>query len=65
MLFAIYKRRADLCGNEESNLVGYYEAPTKIDAEAAFPRGFLVGFEVEEIKPMSKTDIKRRAEKYR
>jgi len=49
MIFAIYKREADTCGNEDRRLLGYCEFDSKEDAEKFFPLGFFAGYWVHEI----------------
>ncbi len=65
MLFAIYKRYSDTCGNDDSYRLGICEMPTREAAEKEFDRGFLVGYEVEEIRVMTPEEIHKRCKEHK
>ncbi len=50
MLFAIYARSADTCGNEATYLAGYYQAETQEAAEHQFPKVPFGGYYVQPIQ---------------
>lgn len=60
MLFAIYYRSGDLCGNEDLYLAGYYEAESMELAQTEFPHGAFSGFRVEAVHPHSAAEIHAR-----
>ena len=49
-VFAIYKRMADTCGNEDIEGPIRYVEGSIDDVMELFPKGFLVGFYVKEIE---------------
>jgi len=59
--FAIYKREADTCGNEDCTLIGFFRSETQATAEQEFPRGFLTGYHVEEVIPETRQALHARA----
>lgn len=46
MLFNVFRRYSDTCGNESYQEHGVYEASDVSEVEEAFPRGAFVGFVV-------------------
>ena len=60
MIFAVYGRESDTCGNEEHRLIGYCEFDSIEDAKKEFPRGFLGGYTVSPITVSAPDDIKER-----
>ena len=62
-IFAVYKRSADTCGNEDiEGPIGYCEALSGKELEAQFPHGFLTGYVVHEILVESVSSLKQRLE---
>lgn len=63
MLFAIYKRSGDACGNEDNRLLGYCKFNSLKEAEKEFPYGFFVGYRVYEVSEVLPTQVHKWAEK--
>lgn len=51
VIFAIYKRISDTCGNDKLNLFKYVESNSRTEVEQKYPKGFMCGYEIVEIKP--------------
>lgn len=60
-IFTLYYYVADTCGNEDSYLVGYFQAKSKDEAEKVFLKGFLTGFNVVDFKLSSAKELKKKA----
>ena len=60
MLFAIYKRSADLCGNIDLQLIGHCNFDSVEDASKEFPKMAFAGYVVELINIYSKEEIHER-----
>jgi hypothetical protein len=60
MIVAIYKKSSDTCGNTDYAFLGYYECNSVEEAEKQFPETNFVGYEVVEVKPVSKKVIEEK-----
>lgn len=58
MLFSIWHRSADTCGNESYTCLGYCQFPSETAAKLAFPRGFLGGYGVERVTAITPRQLR-------
>lgn len=64
MIYAIYVRCSDTCGNSEFyGPEGYIEAESLKEAEKLFPFGAFVGYSIKEIEIVDKKELKKKLEK--
>ena len=60
ILYEILWRSSDTCGNSDRYHVGYCKFENQMEAQKAFPPGFLAGYEIREVPIEDVQTIKKR-----